>query len=194
MAAFDERFRSMRSILLALLLALCVLPAIAAEPMDAPKEMVVLTVGGAIEHTNRGPLDPLRDSLLAYQGVSFTHTFAFDRSMLLALKQGRVKVQPPELQQPATFTGPLLKEVLAAVGAAHAKVTFMAIDGYEGWLSPEDIDASDWILALSADGVPLGLGQQGPLWLLNRRAEGEKPSATQEAHWVWALYYIKVRE
>jgi hypothetical protein len=70
----------------------------------------------------------------------------------------------------------------------------MAINGYAGWLSPEDIDASDWILALSADGVPLGLGQQGPLWLLNRRAEGEKPSAMQEAHWVWALYYIKVRE
>ena len=57
----------------------------------------------------------------------------------------------------------------------------MAVDGYSGWLTPEDIDASDWILALEADGVPLGLGQQGPLWLINTRAPDFKPDDTHHA-------------
>jgi hypothetical protein len=70
----------------------------------------------------------------------------------------------------------------------------VAVDGYTGWLTPEDIDGSDWILALAADGVPLGLGQQGPIWLLNTRSVGEQASETQEAHWVWSIYYIRVGE
>ena len=48
-------------------------------------------------------------------------------------------------------------------------------------MTPDDIDRSDWILALEADGVPLGIGQQGPLWLINTRAEGEKPGEMDEA-------------
>jgi hypothetical protein len=178
--------------ILALLLALCALPASAAEPVEATKDMVLLTVSGAIEQSNRGPFDAGKDSLLALQKISFSRAVAFDRAMLLGLKQGTVTAQPPEFQAPANFTGPLLKDVLAAVGAARAKVTYMAVDGYTGWLNPEDIDASDWVLALAADGVPLGVGQQGPLWLINTRGPGERASDTHRGHWVWALFYMKV--
>jgi hypothetical protein len=171
-----------RAALALLLFALGAVSALAVEESAAPKDMVMLTVAGAIANTNRGPLDPKRDSLFALKGISFDRTFAFDRAMLLGLKQGTVKAQTAELGQPATFTGPLPKEVLATVGAARAK------------LSPEDIEAGDWIVALAADGVPLGLGQQGPVWLLNTRKPGEAPSMTQEGHWVWSTYFIKVGE
>jgi hypothetical protein len=53
-------------------------------------------------------------------------------------------------------------------------MSFVAINGYTGWLLPEDVDGSNWILALEADGTPLGIGQQGPLWLINTRATGQK--------------------
>jgi hypothetical protein len=178
--------------IVALLIVLGAVPAIAAEQMEAPKDMVVLTVSGEIANANRGPLDPGKDSVLAQQKIDFPRAFAFDRSMLLQLEQGTVIAQPPGFKQPTTFTGPLVNEVLAAVGATSAKVRFRAVNGYEGWLSPEDIGKSDWILALAADGAPLGLGQQGPLWLLKTLAEGEKPSETPEGHWVWAIFYIKV--
>jgi hypothetical protein len=138
---------------LVLLLALSLLPAFAADQAAPPREMVVLTVVGAIDNTNRGRLDPERDSFLAHQGIGFARAFAFDRAMLAGLKQGTVRAPPPELRQPATFTGPLLKEVLAAVGASRAKVT---------------------------------------LGLLNTPANGDKPDPTQQAHWIWAVYYIKV--
>jgi hypothetical protein len=182
----------MKRALLALLITFVALAAHAAEKMETPKEMVLLTVGGEINNTNRGPFDPDKDSLFFRLNISFERAFAFDRPMLLRLKQGSVTAETAELKRAAVLTGPLLKEVLAAVGAARAKVSFIAANNYEGWLTPEDIDASDWILALDADGAPLGLGQQGPIWLINTRAPDLKPDDTHHGHWVWAVFYMRV--
>jgi hypothetical protein len=184
----------MKRALLALLIVAGALPALAGDAAQAPRDMVVLTVSGMIGKTNRRPLDAKRDSLLAMQKVDFKNAFAFDRATLLALEQGTVTAQPPEFDVHATFSGPLLREVLGFLEAAQVRTTFMAVDGYSGWLDPEDIKRSDWILALSVDGVPLGLGQQGPIWLINTRDPGFKPTDTHQAHWVWALFYIKVGE
>ncbi|MGH6737399.1 MAG: hypothetical protein ACRECX_15180 [Methyloceanibacter sp.] len=156
--------------------------------------MVVLTVGGLVGKPNRGPFDAKRDSLLASLKADFKHAFEFDRAMLLALPQGEVVAQPPEFDKPATFSGPLLREVLGFIEAAKVKTSFVAADGYAGFVMPEDIDGSDWILALSADGKPLGIGQQGPIWLLNTRAEGKGPRDDHRGHWVWAVVYMHVGE
>jgi hypothetical protein len=184
----------MPSILLALVAALCALSVSAAEQDRAPKDMVLLTVSGTIGESNRGPLDPKKDSLLALNKIEFNKAFAFDRPTLLSLDQGTVTVQPREFDKPATFKGPLLREVLGHIEAAKLKVTVVAINGFSGWLSPEDIDRSDWILAIEADGVPLGIGQQGPLWLINTRAEGEKPGEDGRGRWVYAVFYMRVGE
>ena len=85
----------MRSILIALIAALCALPPLAAEQQQAPKDMVLLTVGGTIGESNRGALDPKNDSLLALHKIEFNKAFAFDRAMLLGLEQGTVTVKPP---------------------------------------------------------------------------------------------------
>jgi hypothetical protein len=114
--------------------------------------------------------------------------------MLLGLEQGTVTATTAELGAPATFKGPLLREVLGRIEAAKMKISFVAVDGFTGWLTPEDVDRSDWILALEADGVPLGIGQQGPLWLINTRSEGEKPSDDGQRRWVWGVFYMKVGE
>ncbi|HLO21981.1 MAG TPA: hypothetical protein VK193_00955, partial [Methyloceanibacter sp.] len=111
---------------------------------------------------------------------------------LLSLEQGTVTAQPPEFDALATFKGPLLREVLGHVEAAKVKISITAVNGYTGWLAPEDIDSSDWIVALEANGAPLGIGQQGPLWLINTRAPDFKPDETHHAHWIWALFYIHV--
>ena len=182
----------MRLILVALVVTFCALPASAEDQQHAPKDMVLLTVSGTIGESNRGPLDAKKDSLLALQKVAFTKAFAFDRSMLLGLEQGTVTAQPPELDHPATFKGPLLREVLGRVQAAKLKITALAVDGYAGWLMPEDVDGSDWILALEVDGTPLGIGQQGPIWLINTRATGQKPSPDHRGDWVWGVFYLRV--
>jgi len=184
----------MRLFLIALLTALCAAPAPAEEQMQAPKDMVLPTVSGLIGETNRGALDAKKDSLLALQKVNFPKAFAFDRAMLLTLEQGTVTAQPPEFDHPAMFKGSLLRDVLGRVQAAKMKITVLAVDGYSGWLMPEDVDSSDWILALEADGVPLGIGQQGPIWLINTRAQGQKPSPDHRGDWVWGVFYMRVGE
>ncbi|MBM3543528.1 MAG: hypothetical protein FJX44_03335 [Alphaproteobacteria bacterium] len=182
----------MKPIFVVFLLVLGACVAHGADKMETPKEMVLLTVGGDIAVTNRGPFDPDTDSLFSRFKITFDRAFAFDRPMLLRLKQGTVTVKTPELGRTATFTGPLLNEVLAAVGAARAKVSLMAVNGFEGWLDPDDIDNADWILALTADGKPLGLGQQGPIWLVKSLAESESRSEDRRGHWVWAVMYLHV--
>ena len=58
----------MKRALVGFLIALVSLPALAADEAHTPKDMVVLTIGGLVGTTNRGPLDPKRDS-----PVSYTH-------------------------------------------------------------------------------------------------------------------------
>ncbi len=96
-------------------------------------------------------------------------------------------MQPPEFDKPATFYGPLLSEVLGYLEAAQVRSTFVALNGYTGWLEPDDIETSDWILALSADGEPLGLGQQGRL-AAQDRAAGFRANDEHHGHWVWAVF------
>ena len=159
-----------------------------------PRDMVVLTVSGLIGKTNRGPFDPKRDSMLALQKADFKNAFAFDRATLLSLPQGTVTVTTNEIETPVTFSGPLLGEVLGYLEAAQVRTNFVALNGYTGWLDPDDIKSSDWILALEADGKRLGLGQQGPIWLLNTRSPDFKPNDEHHGHWVYAIFYIKVGE
>ena len=111
----------MRSIFLALIAALCALSVSAAEQDRAPKDMVLLTVSGTIGESNRGALDPKKDSLLALNKIEFNKAFAFDRPTLVALEQGTVTVHPREFDKPATFKGPLLREVLGHIEAAKLK-------------------------------------------------------------------------
>jgi len=184
----------MKRVFVGLVTALLVLPALAADDARTPKGMVLLTVGGLVGNPNRGPLDSKRDSLLMKLDVEFKHAFAFDRDMLLALPQGTVKAKPIEFETEATFKGPLLREVLGFIEAARVKTNFVAVDGYSGYLLPEDIDGSDYILALEADGKPLGVGQQGPLWLMNTRKEGETAGKDNRGSHVWALVYMHIGE
>jgi hypothetical protein len=87
-----------------------------------------------------------------------------------------------------------LRALLESLEAAKLKVTFTALDGFAGWLAPEDIDGSDWILALSAEGVPLGIGQQGPIWLVKSGAQVVDGSDPKHGDWVWNVFYIKIGE
>jgi len=182
----------MRAFLVAVIAALCAWSSSAVAEEPAPKEMVLLTVSGLVGESNRGPLDANKDSLLAVQKIDFPKAFAFDRAMLLALPQGTVTATTKELGAPVTFKGPLLREVLGRIEAAKTKISVIAINGFSGWLLPEDVDGSDWILALEADGKPLGIGQQGPLWLINTRGPGQKPGADGRGRWVWGVFYMRV--
>ena len=184
----------MKRAVLYLALALAVSPALAGSEAGTPRDMVLLTVSGLVGKTNRGPVDAKRDVLLAERKATFKSAFEFDRAMLLALPQATVTGQPNTFDKPARFSGPRLRDLLESLEAAKLKVTFVALNGFAGWLAPEDIDGSDWILALSADDVPLGIGQRGPIWLVKSGAHKLDSSDPTHGDWVWNVFCIKIGE
>jgi hypothetical protein len=184
----------MKRALLALAFVFGTSAVFAGDEAAPPRGMTVLTVSGLIGKTNRGPFDPKGDSLLALQKTEFKNAFAFDRETLLTLPQGTVTVTTNEYEKPVTFAVRCSKRCSAIWMRRKSERPFVALNGYTGWLDPDDMKSSDWILALEADGKPLGLGQQGPIWMVNTREPDFKPNDEHHGHWVYAVFYIKVGE
>lgn len=164
-----------------------------AERVPTPKGAVILTVAGDIAEANRGARHPKRDGFLKFHDITFQTAFVFDRAMLEDFPLREIKAQPPQYADPVTFRGPLLRDVLKALGTEGASIQTRALDGFAVDLSPEQIAEKDWILALTADGRPLGIGDLGPIWLMHMPSTVKVPHE-EEQRWPWALFYIEVKK
>ena len=126
---------------------------------------VILTVTGAISNANRGPSNEFDDSVFAHLDVAFDKAFTFTLAELRALPQRTEKAKYDNWPREVVATGPGLLDVLKAAEADAKTVTVQAADGYSLVLSTADLAADKLILALTADGKPLGMGGRGPIWL-----------------------------
>ena len=86
----------------------------------------------------------------------------------------------------------MLRDVLKAAGAADGTVATVALDGFATELSPSDLAAEDWIVAIRENGRYLGIGQRGPAWVLYA-PNGGNAAPEDEARWPWAVFLIEVR-
>jgi hypothetical protein len=82
--------------------------------------------------------------------------------------------------------------VLQAAGAEETGIRLLALDGSTVKLTTDEIKAREWILVLSVDGKPVGIGDFGPLLLLNKPADGATPTKDELQQWVWSVFYIEV--
>lgn len=83
-----------------------------------------------------------------------------------------------------------MADVLASAGMDRATtITAVALDGYAVEITADVRDAHDWIVAIAADGRPLGVGGRGPAWLLYDSGGGAV-SEEEEARWVWSMFLI----
>lgn len=151
---------------------------------------VILTVTGAIANSNRGPLDPSTDLLFIHHNLPLGRSMAFNREALLALPQRKVKAVALKLED-SEYSGPALLDVLKAAGATGGEIRVVAVDGYAADFKLRDIAGQEWVLALSRNGKPLGLGDLGPVWLLRASAPGAGEPGKED--WVWAAFYVEVR-
>ena len=156
----------LRSLLLALFVAVTCALAVPGARAGDDAEPVVLTVTGNVEKPNRGPLDPFDDVVFAHLEVEFDKGFTFTLSDLKSLPQRTVKVRYAEWPREVEASGPAISDVLKAASAEGKKILVQAIDGYAPEFTGEDIARDKMILALTADGKALGFGGRGPLWLL----------------------------
>lgn len=163
-----------------------------AQQLPEPKTTTVVTVTGDITKTNRGPYDEARDVFFKYLEIDFTKAAAFDAAMLASLEQHEVKTDFPMGGEVRRFTGPLLADVLTAVGATGTIATITAIDGYAAELSIAEIKTFGVILALAEDGKPFGIGDYGPAWVIFPRLENPALKGRNDDGWVWAVVAISV--
>lgn len=175
----------------ALLLALSAATASAAE-LAKPEGPVVLTVHGDVGAANRGPLDPFHDALFAFGDVTFDRAAVFDADMLTGLGMHAVETSYEGWPGRFRFEGPLLRDVMAAAGAAGKNATAFALDGYGAEITAEDMERYPVILALKRDGEWLGLGGRGPAWVIFPREGHPELMKRDDAQWVWAVARIEV--
>jgi hypothetical protein len=120
----------------------------AARALTAAKGRVVLTVKGKISrHNNAQAAD-------------------FDMDMLADLPQHRFVTRTPWDKQAREFTGPLLRDVLSAVGARGRTVLAVALNDYQVEIPTEDAELFEVIVARLIDGQPMRVRDRGPLFII----------------------------
>ena len=119
-----------------------------ADSLSTPTGKVVLTIAGKIGERN------------SPQGAQF------DMAMIEKLPQHSFTTLTPWLKQPVRFTGPLLRDVLAAVKAQGIVIKAVALDDYQTIIPVEDATKFDMVMAHKMNGQPIPVKTKGPLYLL----------------------------
>lgn len=171
------------------------LPVLAAGKLATPAGPVILTVHGKIANTNRGALDAFDDAFFKSSGAEFDRAAAFDRGMLQKLGMHSVTVQYSTWPKAHRLEGPLLRDVLKAVGATGKTATVYALDGYGAKIPVSDLAAYPVVLALKSDGQWLGIGGRGPAWVVYPpRDKYPALKDADDSKWVWSAIRIDVED
>jgi len=121
---------------------------LAASALPKPTGDVVLTVSGAISRTNG-------------DGAA-----VFDRALLDSLPQHSFTTSTIWTEGQNTYTGILLKDLLAAVGATGATIKATALNDYQISFPVSEIATDAPLVAYKTDGEPMSVRDKGPLWLI----------------------------
>lgn len=163
----------------------------ASQPAQQPSGPVLLTIGGKIGTSNRGPAMPDQPGFFKHHSVAFERALALDAAMLSTLPQQTLALETGQAGNGA-FSGPSLKAVMALAAPQPASLRLMSLDGFAVELGADEAAAKDWLLATAKDGKPFGIGDFGPVWLMHTPANGKTPSEEELQRWVWSVFYIEV--
>lgn len=166
--------RALAGIAIAFLLQ--VSPSQGGEALAAPTGKVILRVSGHVTKPNAGT------------------AATFDMAMLEALPQVTMVTHTPwDGSVVVTFKGPLIRDILAAAGAAGEKVTVTALNDYKVVIPTADFSNDGVILATRRNGQPMAIRNKGPLWVIYPLAD--RPDLdTYEIHtkMAWQVKAIEV--
>lgn len=119
-----------------------------AEPLPTPSGRVILSVEGAISHTNAGDRAD------------------FDAAMLEALPSRGITTSTPWTDGVTHFEGPLASAVLEVVGAHGRQLVITALNDYSVTVPVSDLEQYQVILAMRQGGERLRIRDKGPLFLI----------------------------
>ena len=188
-----EAMRKLTISLLLVMLLSGLSDATEAQQSSRPSGPTILTVTGALSKANRGPTSPFDDAFFKFHEVRFDRAYAFDLAALEALGMKTVRVKYPSWPDRYEFEGPLLRDVLAAVGATGQTLRVFALDGYAADIPMIDILTYPIILALKRNGRYMGIGGRGPVWVIYPRDDHPALQSRDDRKWVWSAFLIEVK-
>jgi hypothetical protein len=154
-----------------------VLAALAGAPacaLEAPAGKVLLTLSGELQQRNTP------------DGA------AFDAAMLEKMPRKSFSTTTPWYPQPRKFTGVLLRDLLAAVGARGKMIKAVALNDYRVDIPVDDVQNSDLIVAYLLDDKPVPVRDKGPLMLMYP-FDG-RPDLRNAVHYSRAVWQLRVLE
>ncbi|OGB29121.1 MAG: hypothetical protein A3F78_15150 [Burkholderiales bacterium RIFCSPLOWO2_12_FULL_61_40] len=121
------------------------LPALALPPATGK---VILTISGKVGEKNA------------------PHAAVFDLAMLQKLPQQTFTTMTPWDKRPIQFTGPLLRDVLAAAKASGSTIKALALNDYQTRIPVQDAQKYDVIVAHQMNGEAIPVKTKGPLFIV----------------------------
>ncbi len=149
--------------------------ALPAAALEVAKGKVILTISGKIAEKNAGD------------------TAVFDLAMLEKLPQQTFTTKTPWDKQPVKFTGPLLRDVLAAVKANGTTLKASALNDYKTAIPLDDTKRFDMVLAHKMNDQAIPVRTKGPLFIIYPfDAKPELQATTYYERSAWQLKSIDI--
>lgn len=120
----------------------------AVHALEVPQGKVYLSISGSITLKNS---DERAD---------------FDMAMLAALPQHSFTTHTPWYKEAKKFTGPLLRDVLAAAGAQGKTLKAVALNNFKVEVPVADAKQFSIIVARLMDDKPMAIRDKGPLFII----------------------------
>ncbi|MGH8780434.1 molybdopterin-dependent oxidoreductase [Paraburkholderia sp.] len=119
--------------------------------------------------------------------------FHFSEADLLALPAHSITTSTTWTPK-STFTGPLLGDILKAVGATGTRIEIHSLDDYTYTVPVTDADHYGAIIAYDMNGKRLKVSDFGPLFLIYPRdAFPELVGASADSKFVWQIKSLIVK-
>jgi hypothetical protein len=90
---------------------------------------------------------------------------SLDVSELASFPQTEITTSTPWTEA-ASYSGPLVQNVLQYLGLSGDAITAIGADGYQASISWAESESYPPILAITRNGAPMPFREQGPIWLL----------------------------
>lgn len=139
--------------------------------LEAPQGEIILVISGKITVTNG-------------QGVA-----SFDSDMLDRLPQHEFRTHTPWYPEARVFRGPLLRDLMALVGAEGTELSVTALNEYISHIPMSDPQQYDVILARRIDGQLLRVRDRGPTFIMY--PFDLQPSLKTDNHYNRCVWQVK---
>lgn len=186
---------------LGLVVSACGDDAASTAPTDASPVAAVGSASSAPAGATLAPGDPVPAPtgpvLLVVRGGTTTNVgdeLRLDRALLESMGTTELTVDDDlATGRTATFSGPLVRTVLAVAGAGSATTMHtVALNDYVADVPVADAADLPLIVATRMDGRPMSVANYGPTRFVYPTDAGLDP-ATYEPRWVWQLASIELR-